>query len=223
MRITEVYFRSHEPKKGQQWFEVQNTIEEAINLKQARLRKIDGKKNAREVWVTWLPDEDLILEPGQYAVIAQKADLGQNLCSEHKIIVLKDKNFAFDSKGIQILCLKIGEELEHCVQISDSKKIKKNSSRNLLERGWPNEVCELKAGLFASPGLPMLFCKEDNESGWSTCLEKPVDSEVVAQTEPARRHRGGCQAILGVSDAAFELMGLILVLFVKRCCRKELL
>ena len=194
MKITEIYFRNHETKKGQQWIELFNTTDQAVNLRRANIRKIDGKKNPKQVWKLELPNEDLRIEPGQYVLLAQQADLGQKLCTDkHKIIVLKDKNFGFDSQGVQTLCVKAQEEAEFCRQISDSKKTEKNTSRNLADHSWETEECALKSNLFASPGLPAGFCQDSQTSGWFECPEQPIES--------LPHHDMSCQSVTGVLDA----------------------
>lgn len=200
LRITEVYFRSSARKSGQQWFEVLNDGDEPVNLSNAVIKRLDGQKK-QQAWIASLPDQDFILGPEQYVVIAQKADLGQNLCSEHRVIILKE--LKLESSGVQRLCIN-----ESCVKISDSKSTEKDFSRNLLLDSWFAEVCEVKPGFFASPGLPMAFCQKNSESGWTTCSESVVEVK-VAEGQSAR-HAGGCQTVAGGVGAAFELWGLLI-------------
>lgn len=206
MKITEIYFKSSESKKNEQWFEVFNSTEKSVNLKNAQIRKIDGKKNPKQAWSVFLPDQDWILEPGQFAVIAQQADLGQNLCSEYKIIVVQDKNFSFASKGVQTLCVKPSEEEEFCAPISNSKKVESNYSRYLVSGTWFEEkieTCEIKPGVFASPGLPELFCQKNLESGWSVCPEKLLETTTQKTT-------ASCQMVSQKPDSALELAALFI-------------
>lgn len=201
LRITEVYFRSSARKAGQQWFEVLNDGDEPVNLANAVVKRLDGQKK-QQAWVANLSEQDFILEPQQYVVIAQKADLGQNLCSEHRVIILKE--LKLEPGGVQRLCIN-----ESCVKISDSKSTEKDFSRNLLLDSWFAEVCEVKPGFFASPGLPTAFCQKNLESGWTTCPE-PVQ-EVKATEHQSARHAGGCQTVAGGVGAAFELWGLLIL------------
>lgn len=223
MKITEVYFRSSDKKPGQQWFEVFNDSLEAVNLRNALVKRMDGQKK-HQAWAIFLPDEDSIVEPGQYAIIAQRVDLGQNLCSQHRVIVLKDPNFAFKSSGVQTLCVAVAGESESCARISDSKKIEDGFSRVPLAGLWVNELCEMKPGFFASPGLQTVYCQKNIESGWTACPESVVEAaaiaqaagQVVAQTGTVRqtiRHSSsGCRLVPGVSNVGLEFTGLMLVL-----------
>ena len=201
LRITEVYFGAYTFKRGQQWFEVLNDGLEPINLKKAVVRRLDGQKK-QQAWATNLSEQDLILEPGQYVVIAQKTDLGQNLCSGYPVIILKE--LKLESSGFQRLCIN-----ESCVKISDSKPIDKDFSRNLLLDSWFPEVCEVKPGFSASPGLPTAFCQKNIKSSWTLCPEPVV--EVKAAERQSSRHVGGCQTVAGVMGPAFELWGLLIL------------
>jgi hypothetical protein len=205
LRITEVFFGAHTFKRGQQWFEVYNEGPEPVNLSKAIIKRLDGEKKKQQAWVAKLPEQDFILEPERYVVIAQKPDLGQNLCSGYPVILLKE--LRLESSGIQRLCL---DNL--CVKISDSKSTEKDLSRNLLLDSWFPEICEIKSGLFASPGLPTAFCQKGLESGWVACPE-PVQ-EVKAIPRQSVRHSGGCQTVVGGAGAVFELCGVLILGFV---------
>ncbi|MBH1989075.1 MAG: hypothetical protein I8H75_04680 [Myxococcaceae bacterium] len=188
MRITEVFIRGIERHSGQQWFEVWNDSDEAMNLRGLLVQKRDGKKREL-VWQRSLPEEDCWLQPGEYGIIAQRADLGQNLCSGYPVVILKD--LKFHSQGVQEICLE-----KVCAPISDSKSVEKGFSRNLISDRWAIETCELKSGFYASPGLAMGFCNTDVSSAWTKCpatntqeqsLARPNHPELSSceQTNPA--------------------------------------
>lgn len=214
MKITEVYFRSKDKKPGQQWFEIFNDDDQPVNVRKAPVKRLDTLKK-KQAWSANLPDQDLILGPGQYAIIAQKKDLGQNLCSEHWVIVLEELKLA--SQGVQELCI-----LESCTKINDSKSTEKDASRNLILDSWFNESCEIKPGFHASPGLPMAFCQKNSDSGWSICPEEPVpetptataapQTEATTQASTVRRHTmmdhshaSGCQMVSWGFDGSLFL------------------
>lgn len=188
MKITEVFFRSSERKSGQQWFEVFNDGSEPVNLRGLLVRKLDGQKK-QLAWEAALPDQDIILEPGQFVLIAQSLDLGQNLCSEHRVIEFKALKLA--AQGVQELCVS-----DTCTQISNSKPTEKDSSRNLLAGSWLPETCELKSGLNASPGLPAGFCYQKLDLGWRECPPKPEAQ--TASSVSSHRQLGSCQQVNGI-------------------------
>lgn len=205
MKITEVFFRSTERKPGQQWFEIFNDGEKSINLQKAVIRRIDGKLDPQQNWALVLPDVEHFLEAGQYAVIAQRADLGLNLCSEHLVIVIEDPTFNFKSEGVQNLCIKTTEQAEVCERINDSKGTRKGRSRDFSESSWRDAECQLKPGIFASPGLLSDFCKQNSDSGWTTCPDP-----IAAATQQTVHHTSGCQVAILDSQSAFLCFGMSL-------------
>lgn len=203
MKITEIYFRSTQKKSGQQWFEIFNDSPNSVNLRQAQVKLLEGQKKQLALKFK-LPEQDVELGPGQYAVIAQEADLGQNLCSDHRVIVAKEIKFA--SQGVQTICIQVVNEEESCAKISDSKSAMKDVSRNLLDAYWAPEECVLKPGILASPGLPKLFCQEGVESGWTECPAPLVSTDLN------RPFASGCRITLQDSNTGSELL-ILLFLF----------
>ncbi|MEI6805701.1 MAG: hypothetical protein WCK49_04250 [Myxococcaceae bacterium] len=193
MKITEVYFRPYTSKNGQQWFELYNDGDVPVDLKKSVIKLSSGEKS----WVSILPEKKFIIDPGQYVVFAQREDLGQDLCSEYFVIVLK--NFKFFTGGSQNLCVKTLDKNEVCAKFKDAIQ---------------SEECEYAPELLGSPGLPSDFCEQEMLSGWHVCTEV-TKKAVPAQTPNARQTLShtlsGCQSVL--SDGSFEFVGLFFALF----------
>ncbi len=229
LRITEVFFRAAETKqvqRVQQWFEIYNAGEEPVNLGKAMVRRVDGEREPEQIWAIELPGEDYVIDPGEYAVIAARGDLGQNLCSEHQVMVVQDPNFGFKPEGVQRLCVKTLKDPEVCKRISDSKATPKGRSNNFFKDDGDKKPekaekaeCELKPGFLASPGLPNGFCKEGLESGWTECPEPVVEAKTEAQAAAAHQiaHQTARHASSGCQMVPVEVPGFMLVLLLIFC------
>ncbi|MES2504977.1 MAG: hypothetical protein V4534_08885 [Myxococcota bacterium] len=212
--ITEVYVHGNERKKGRQWLEIVNVSEKPVNLNAATLRRLDGK-DQKEAWRVALPFNDLHLAPRQYAIIAQRGDLGRMLCSDITVLEVKEKQFAFKASGTQSVCIMPDGEAESCSLLSDSKKIEKDHSRNLIPGSWITETCELSPGFFASPGLPLGFCENNIASPWRECS---LEAETVSlQTGMKKRQLATGCASTQVSNLTLILLALLWIIFRKGC------
>ena len=212
LQITEI-FRPGDRKPGQQWIEVQNIGDEPVNLNHAVIRRLDGKKQ-EQAWVLEISAEDAWLNPDQYGLIAQRKDLGRNLCSDVLVIETQNKDFKLESSRVQTVCLKAAGLEETCAPFSNSKSMKAGTSRNLENGTWDNETCEITSGFNASPGLPADFCESDISSPWHEC--PPDESE--AQMSKARELSGGCRQVGADYGIGWLLLGVIR--FILSCWRR---
>ncbi len=169
--ISEVYANGDggQRDQGLEWFEVYNIGSTSIDLSDAIVRRLDGIKKA-EAWRIQLSGATSLLAPQHYAVIAQKKDLGIELCLDMTIILVSDPDFAFKNSGTQTLCFKTSSELEDCAPFNNSATFPDGQSRynksptlfgNDDLRWWHIEDCEIMPNIFASPGAVGGFCHQD--------------------------------------------------------------
>ncbi len=165
--ITEVFIHASDKKPGQQWVEVYNAGNESVNLRGLWVKRLDGKSKV-EAWRFQIPDQDALVQPGEYALIAQKRDLGRNLCSDVLVVEAPSKRMSFKSSGIQTVC--VGDA---CAVIGDSRKAEFDHARDLSEGAWQSASCEIAPQFYGSPGLSASFCEEQQASPWHECPPKP--------------------------------------------------
>ena len=160
--ITEVY--PHASKSP--WFEVYNPGPDPIDLGGAEIRRLDGLAKEVALKIT-LAEKIPLLEAFQYALIAQKSDLGLELCFDDKTVVIQETSLQFKASGVQFLCIKTTNGIEDCAQFSNSTPILKNHSKypsvpmtyaNDDVHNWQLENCEISPSTFASPANPGGFC-----------------------------------------------------------------
>ncbi len=194
LNVTEVFVHASDKKPGQQWIEVYNAGSDSLNLRGMWVKRLDGKGKV-EAWRFQIPEQDAFVQPGEYALIAQKRDLGRNLCSDILVIEAPPKRMSFKSSGIQTVC--VGDA---CAVIGDSRKVEFDRSRDLSEGAWQSASCEIAPQFFASPGLSASFCEEQQESPWHEC-----PPQVEPEKSSRRELTTGCSQG-GTQDTSWFLL-----------------
>lgn len=190
--ISEVYSNApgRQTDKGQEWFEIYNIGDEEIELGGAIIRRLDGQK-LNEAWKLQLPASSLALAPKQYAIIAQKIDLGIGVCLSTPTLIIDNNNFSFKNSGIQNLCIQVKDTEEKCTRISNNDKFPDGSSYYNMasELYLPEERiilkisdCEIAPNTFASPGVDSGFCHNNSYllPNLVKCKSDPAKLETAA-------------------------------------------
>jgi hypothetical protein len=201
--ISEVYANASGEKRDQglEWFEVYNIGSTPIDLANATVRRLDGIKKD-EAWRIQLSASTSLLEPQHYAIIAQKKDLGIELCLDVLLVLVSDPNFSFKNSGTQTLCFQTIDNVEDCAPFNNSAafpdgKARYNKSPTLLGnddlRWWHIEDCEILPHVFASPGTGGGFCHQNKmllpykisclENSTSTAIAKAVPRKLINPEE----------------------------------------
>lgn len=169
--ISEVYGNAegNQRDQGLEWFEVYNIGSTSIDLSNAIVKRLDGIKK-EEAWRIKLSGTPSVLAPQHYAIIAQKRDLGIELCLDVMLILVSDADFAFKNSGTQTLCFQTNDNVEDCAPFNNSSTFPDGHSRynksptlfgNDDLNWWHIEDCEIMDNIFASPGTGGGFCHQN--------------------------------------------------------------
>jgi len=170
--ISEVYAHGlgSSTDHGQEWFELFNAGEMPVKLNGMVVRRLDGSSSEEAFRLTIQSNEDLIIEPGDYFVVAQSRDLGLPLCLDIPLVVVHDRAFSLDNSGVQSLCIQPVGQVEDCAQFSNSRSFPKGHSRyysgsNLVGNdkliSWQVEDCPLFFGRYGTPGKAASSCRQE--------------------------------------------------------------
>lgn len=164
--ISEIFANApgHKSDRGKQWIEVLNQGE-PILITHLTLTIHSGK--TQEL----LFSENLSLSKSlffnDYLVIAQNKTLGLSHCLKNESPILTMATFKIDDDEDPRICVTLNHDLQTCAGLSKKNKISDGVSlfRNSDDLNdtplWRYEPCHLIDGVFASPGLPPIFCRDE--------------------------------------------------------------
>ncbi len=218
--VSEVYANADGDHRDQgfEWFEVYNIGSTPVDLANAIVRRLDGVKK-EEAWRIQLPNAAAFLAPQEYAIIAQKKDLGIDICLDVLTIMIADPSFSFKNSGTQTICFQAIDNQEDCAPFNNSAVFPDGHSRynraptffaNDDLKWWNIEDCEIMPNIYASPGTRGGFCHSDSmplPHKIACPMEKTVTRTTISQDKSL-----SCQCTSSQPQKQFGLGGIFFIL-----------
>ncbi len=220
--ISEIF--AHAPGRksdqGRQWIEVTNQGA-PISITHLNLTIHSGK--TKELILS----RDLSLAKpftfSNYLVIAQSKNLGLSRCRKDDQSILAIENFRIDPGEYPRICVTINNDVQTCVTLG--KKTKISDGVSLFRDAddlhdlplWRHEPCHLMDSVFASPGLPPIFCQQEKiniDALFIPCDQKsfsfsqPIENKINLITRRNSEFNYQAQQVLLTNDKlAFSITG----------------
>jgi len=180
--------------QGKEWFEIYNASDRPISLDGVVIRKLDGVTK-KEAWREILLSEQAVIEPGRYAVVAERADLGLGLCFAFDVFTLGSRIFELRNSGMQTLCIVTQEGEESCAKFGDDEAFPDGKSRYAsrlsdkdVERpqNWWIESCQFYDSNYATPGFAAGICSSNPNAMKESvvpCEDLERDTKIIEKEE----------------------------------------